>query len=93
MFYKAEKEVAMRQDLEAFLKAIIDRLTDIDVDAITDETTIDELDLVSLDFVTIKVEAKNKLGMDIDLNALAEAELDTFGELMDYLEKNYLKEK
>ncbi|TQI80565.1 phosphopantetheine binding protein [Serratia fonticola] len=83
----------MRQDLEAFLKAIIDRLTDIDVDAITDETTIDELDLVSLDFVTIKVEAKNKLGMDIDLNALAEAELDTFGELMDYLEKNYLKEK
>lgn len=83
----------MRQDLEAFLKAIIDRLTDIDVDAITDETTIDELDLVSLDFVTIKVEAKNKLGIDIDLNALAEAELGTFGELMDYLEKNYLKEK
>ncbi len=83
----------MRQKLEAFLKAIIDRLTDVDVDSITDETTIEELDLVSLDFVTIKVEAKNKLGMDIDLNALAEADLNTFGELMDYLERNYLKEK
>lgn len=78
----------MRQKLEAFLKDLIDQLTDVDVNTITDNTTIEELDLVSLDFVTIKVEAKNKLGIEIDLNALAEADLNTFGELVDYLERN-----
>ncbi|MFI8416568.1 acyl carrier protein [Serratia sp. NPDC078593] len=83
----------MRKELEEFLKTLIDRLTDVDVSSITDETTIEELDLVSLDFVTIKVEAKNELGMDIDLNALAEAELNTFGELMDYLVSHYPQER
>lgn len=83
----------MRPELEEFLKNLIDRLTDVDIDSITDETTIDELDLVSLDFVTIKVEAKNKLDIDIDLNNLANANLNTFGELMNYLEQDYSKEK
>jgi len=75
-----------RLELESFIKAIINRLTDFDVDTLTEQTSLEELDLVSLDFVTIKVEAKNELGIDIDLNALSQAEIDTFGQLMDYLE-------
>ncbi|WP_300003799.1 acyl carrier protein [uncultured Cedecea sp.] len=79
--------------LETFIKAIINRLTDFDVNTLTNQTPLEELDLVSLDFVTIKVEVKNELGVDIDLNALAQAEVETFGQLMDYLETSYLKEK
>lgn len=82
----------MEKDIRGLLKELVDRLTDYDVNKITDDTTIEELDLVSLDFVTIKVEVKNELGIDIDLNALAEADIDTFGELVNYLEKDNYKE-
>lgn len=82
----------MKKDIRDLLKDLVDRLTDFDVNKITDGTTIEELDLVSLDFVTIKVEVKNELGIDIDLNALAEADIDTFGELVNYLEKDNHKE-
>lgn len=78
----------MSHELEEFLKKTIDRLTDVDVDSITYETRLEELELVSLDFVTIKVEAKNTLGIDIDLVALLEANVENFGQLIDYLEKN-----
>lgn len=77
----------MEKDIENFLRDLIDKLTDVGIDSVTDETTIEDLDLVSLDFVTIKVEAKKELGIDIDLNALAEADLNTFGELTEYLKK------
>lgn len=78
----------MERNILIFLKNLVDELTDFDVESINDSTTIEELDLVSLDFVTIKVEAKKQLGIDIDLNALAERDLSTFGELVDYLERN-----
>lgn len=82
-----------RLTLENFIKTLINRLTDFDVNILTNETSLEELDLVSLDFVTIKVEAKNQLGIDIDLNALSQVEINTFGQLMDYLDKSYLGEK
>jgi acyl carrier protein len=78
----------MDSDIVIFLKKLVDELTDFDVETISNDTTIEELDLVSLDFVTIKVEAKKQLGIDIDLNSLAESDLFTFGELVDYLERN-----
>lgn len=78
----------MESNIVIFLKNLVDELTDFDVESISDDTTIEELDLVSLDFVTIKVEAKKQLGIDIDLNALADSDLSTFGELVDYLERN-----
>lgn len=81
----------MENTIEQFLKGLIDRLTDFDINMLTNETTIEELDLVSLDFVTIKVEAKRNLGLEIDLNELAEAEIDNFGEMVRYLEGLYLK--
>ncbi|MBH1929856.1 acyl carrier protein [Serratia rubidaea] len=82
----------MRSELNIFLRDIIDRLTDVDVDTITDESKLEDLELVSLDFVTIKVEAKNHFGIDVDLNAMAEANIETFGQLMDYLEEYHAKE-
>lgn len=77
----------MEREIVIFLKSLIEELTDFDVESIRDDTSLEELDLVSLDFVTIKVEAKNQLNLDIDLNALAESGLGTFGELVNYLEK------
>ena len=79
----------MKKKLDQFLKSLIEQLTDFDINYITDNTTMDELNLVSLDFVTIKVEAKNQLAIDIDLNALAEANIETYGQLVDYLDHTY----
>lgn len=81
----------MKKKLDQFLKSLIEQLTDFDINYITDNTTMDELNLVSLDFVTIKVEAKNQLAIDIDLNALAEANIETYGQLVDYLDQTYSK--
>ncbi|WP_342322770.1 acyl carrier protein [Kosakonia sp. BYX6] len=83
----------MNKELEHFLKALINRLTDYDIEQLNNDTPIAALDLVSLDFVTIKVEAKKTLDVDIDLNALAEAKPNTFGELMAYLQNKYVEEK
>ncbi|WP_312241130.1 phosphopantetheine-binding protein [Pantoea sp.] len=81
----------MDSTIEKFLKGLIERLTDFDINNLTNETTIEELDLVSLDFVTIKVEAKREIGLEIDLNELAEAEIDSFGDMVSYLEALYSK--
>jgi len=43
--------------------------------------------------VTIKVEAKTVLGIDIDLNALAESQPATYGDLISYLQKKYFREE
>lgn len=76
-------------NMEEIVKNLINKLTDFDVNSITDDTPIEDLDLVSLDFVTMKVEIKRELDIDIDLNALAEADLNSFSELINYLENNY----
>jgi acyl carrier protein len=81
----------MENTVEQFLRGLIERLTDFDINTLTSETTIEELDLVSLDFVTIKVEAKREIGLEIDLNELAEAEIENFGDMVRYLEELYFK--
>jgi len=77
----------MSEDLDRFLRALIDRLTDYDIAQLNDDTPLEALELVSLDFVTIKVEAKTVLGVDIDLNALAESQPETYGDLISYLQE------
>ncbi|WLI76610.1 phosphopantetheine-binding protein [Kosakonia sp. H02] len=83
----------MNNDLDNFLKTLIDKLTDYDIEQLNSNTPIEALDLVSLDFVTIKVEAKKTLDIDIDLNSLADAQPETYGELVAYLKSKYVEGK
>lgn len=77
----------MSKDLDRFLRDLIDRLIDYDIAQLNYDTPLEALELVSLDFVTIKVEAKTVLGVDIDLNALAESQPETYGDLISYLQE------
>ncbi|MHA8115857.1 phosphopantetheine-binding protein [Kosakonia cowanii] len=83
----------MNESLDHFLRSLIDKLTDYDTAELNHDTPIEALELVSLDFVTIKVEAKKVLGIDIDLNALAQSQPETYGDLIGYLQKNALRGK
>jgi acyl carrier protein len=78
----------MSENLDHFLRSLIDKLTDYDIAELNHDTPLEALELVSLDFVTIKVEAKTVLGIDIDLNALAQSQAETYGDLIRYLQKN-----
>lgn len=73
--------------VEAIIKNQVGELTDFDVDTITKETLISDFGLVSLDFLSIQVALKRALGINVDLNQLTEANLTTFGELVEFLSK------
>lgn len=66
----------------------IDELTDFNVDSIQDNTKIIDIGLVSLDYVAIQVALRKECEIEIDLDKLTEMNLDTYGELIDYIEKN-----
>ncbi len=73
--------------VESIIKNQVGELTDFDVDTITKETLISDFGLVSLDFLSIQVALKRALGINVDLNQLTEANLTTFGELVEFLSK------
>ena len=81
----------MSENLDLFLRSLIDRLTDYDIAQLNHDTPLEALELVSLDFVTIKVEAKTVLGIDIDLNSLTESQPETYGDLLRYLQQTFFR--
>lgn len=81
----------MSENLDLFLRSLIDRLTDYDIAQLNHDTPLEALELVSLDFVTIKVEAKTVLGIDIDLNTLTESQPETYGDLLRYLQQIFFR--
>lgn len=74
--------------IETIIKDQVGELTDFDVDTINKETPISDFGFVSLDFLSIQVALKRALGINVDLNQLAEANLTTFGELVEFLSKD-----
>ncbi|AZS50108.1 hypothetical protein DM558_04655 [Entomomonas moraniae] len=74
--------------IETIIKDQVGELTDFDVDTINKETLISDFGFVSLDFLSIQVALKRALGINVDLNQLTEANLTTFGELVEFLSKD-----
>lgn len=64
----------------------IDNLTDFDVSQLNDETNITDVGLVSLDYVAIQVALKREMDIDVDLNKLAQEDLESIGDLVKYIE-------
>ncbi|CAI3954239.1 Acyl carrier protein (AcpP) (PDB:1ACP) [Commensalibacter communis] len=73
------------QKIKECLIETICELTDFTPEEITDQTELTKIHLVSLDFVTIQVELKKQLNINIDLNDLSKANLETFQDLVHYV--------
>ncbi|MBK4715843.1 MULTISPECIES: acyl carrier protein [Tenebrionibacter/Tenebrionicola group] len=68
------------------VKQQISDLTDFDVNQLRNETSVAEIGLASLDFLSIQVAIKRKLDIEIDLNRLTTANVTTYGDLITFLE-------
>ncbi|MBK4715465.1 MULTISPECIES: acyl carrier protein [Tenebrionibacter/Tenebrionicola group] len=64
----------------------IDNLTDFDIAQLSDATKITDVGLVSLDYVAIQVVLKREMDIDVDLNKLAQENLESIGDLVRYIE-------
>lgn len=74
--------------IEELVKNQIAEMTDYDIDTITEETSVGDFGLSSLDFISIQVGLKRAFGVTIDLGLMAEANILTFKDLIDFLEKS-----
>ncbi|MCG9771425.1 acyl carrier protein [Pseudoalteromonas piscicida] len=79
--------------IATLLKDTIGELVDYDASDINSNTNMEELHLVSLDYVTIMVAFKKELGIAVDLDAMAEAELQTFDDLVNFVASSPLEEE
>lgn len=75
-------------DLFDFIVEQVTELTDIDAESITRDTPLSELDLVSLDYVSIEVALKKKYGLAVNLAGLAQKQISSVGSFVDYLSES-----
>ena len=75
-------------DLFDFIVEQVTELTDIDAESITRETPLSELDLVSLDYVSIEVALKKKYGLAVNMAELAQKQISSVGDFVDYLSQS-----
>lgn len=71
-----------------FIVEQVTELTDIDAELITRDTLLSELDLVSLDYVSIEVALKKKYGLSINMAELAQKQINSVGGFIDYLSRS-----
>jgi acyl carrier protein len=70
-----------------FLFETILELKDIDEADLTEELTLEELALASLDYVEIQVLVKKKYGVEVKPDRLISGELRTVGDFAAYIEE------
>ena len=75
-------------DLFDFIVEQVTELTDIDAESITRDTPLSELDLVSLDYVSIEVALKKKYGLAVNMTELAQKQINSVGDFVDYLSQS-----
>lgn len=75
-------------DLFDFIVEQVTELTDIDAESITRDTPLSELDLVSLDYVSIEVALKKKYGLAVNMAELAQKQISSVGDFVDYLSQS-----
>ena len=75
-------------ELFDFIVEQVTELTDIDAELITRDTLLSELDLVSLDYVSIEVALKKKYGLYINMAELAQKQISSVGGFIDYLSRS-----
>jgi acyl carrier protein len=71
--------------VDTLIRNTIDGLVDFQVENLKDDTNLKDVGLVSLDYVTIKVALRKKLGKEINLEELAASQVQTYGDFINYI--------
>jgi acyl carrier protein len=74
-----------REEVIQFLSAAIEDLVDVDPDDLRPDMVLEELGLISLDYVEIHVLTKRRYGVELSLELFVSGQVTTLGELADYV--------
>lgn len=73
----------MHNKIEEILKDKISDSTDVEPEDIKNETSLESLDLDSLDYVAMQLEVRKQTKVQINIHELKDQGVSTFGELVD----------
>ena len=68
-----------------FLSEAIEELVDVDPDDLRPDMVLEELGLISLDYVEIHVLTKRRYGVELSLELFVSGQVTTLGQLADYV--------
>jgi acyl carrier protein len=72
-------------DVMAFLRDAIQELVDADEDQLTRDAVLEELDLISLDYVELHVLVKKRYGAALSMDLFVNGDIVTLGQLADHI--------
>jgi len=73
------------EEVIQFLREAIEDLVDVDPDDLRPDMVLEELGLISLDYVEIHVLTKRRYGVELSLELFVSGQVTTLGELADYV--------
>src|SRR5687767_2121882 len=73
------------EEVIQFLRESIEDLVDVDPDDLRPDMVLEELGLISLDYVEIHVLTKRRYGVELSLELFVSGQVTTLGELADYV--------
>lgn len=71
--------------VDKLIRRVISDLVDFDMNLLDFQTQLDQIGLVSLDYVTIRVAIEKDFSKEINLDALTNARIETYGQLIDFI--------
>lgn len=71
-----------------FLVDLVDDLVDLD-DDITEETLLESIGLVSLDYIEVQVRIKKEYGVVLNPELFISGEIKSFGDLISFIDKEH----
>ncbi len=69
-----------------FLSEEMGKLVDFDVEQMNNDTGLDELGLVSLDYVSLQLAIRKKYSVEIDFDDFTSGQITTIGQFCRYIE-------
>lgn len=73
------------EEVIQFLREAIEELVDVDPEDLRRDMVLEELGLISLDYVEIHVLTKRRYGVELSLELFVSGQVATLGELADYV--------
>jgi len=71
--------------VDTVVRSTINGLVNFDLKNLREDTALKDIGLASLDYVTIRVAIRKKLGKQIDLEKLKTSSVSTYGDFINYI--------
>jgi acyl carrier protein len=73
------------EEVMAFLCGSIEELVDVEPDQMTRDAVLEELNLISLDYVELHVLVKKRYGAELSMDLFVNGDIVTLGQLTDHI--------